>query len=78
MVVYLKAYHVEVVVVVLWVVVHWGNMTRFLVPVTMEVVGHDSDPVHVLVNGRYVVAWRGKVNVQVRKHVLKLLIFNKM
>lgn len=52
----IKTYHVKVVIVILWVVVHWGNVASLLVPVAVEVIGHDGDPVHVLVNGWHIIS----------------------
>lgn len=49
-------YHVEIVVVVFGMVVHRSNVTCLLVPVSVEIVGHDGDPVHVLTQGGDVVA----------------------
>lgn len=51
-----KTHHVEVVIVVLWVVVHWSDVASLLVPVAVEVIGHDGNPVHVLVDGWHIIS----------------------
>ena len=45
---------------VLWVVVQRGHMTRLFVPVSVEVVGHDRDPVQVTGQRRDIVTGGNK------------------
>ena len=39
---------VELLVLVVVVLVHWGHMTRLFIPVSMVIVRHDRDPVKIV------------------------------
>lgn len=51
-----RTYRIEEEEIVIWVEVHWSHMTSLLIPLTMEVIGHDSHPVQIVTKSLHIIA----------------------
>ena len=51
-----RTYCIEEEEIVIRVEVKWSHMTSLLIPLTMEVIGHDSHPVQIVTKSLYIIA----------------------
>jgi hypothetical protein len=51
-----RTYRIEEEEVIIGVEVQWSHMTSLLIPLTMEVIGHDSHPVQIFTKSLDIIA----------------------
>jgi len=51
-----RTYRIEEEEIIIWVEIQWSYMTSLLIPLTMEVICHDSHPVQIFTKSLHIIA----------------------